>query len=127
MSFSRIWIALVAIVTSVAITSPADALQTRAYNGLGAVKSAIASGKEVVVHVDAPWCLQCRAQASILNSISSPGVTVFRVDHDGQADVVKALGVPRSTIIAYKGGKEVGRMSWGTSEASVRDVLKPLL
>jgi thiol-disulfide isomerase/thioredoxin len=126
MSFSRIWIALVAIVTSVAITSPADALQTRAYSA-GAVKSAIASGKEVVVHVYAPWCLQCRAQASILNSISSPGVTVFRVDHDGQADVVKALGVPRSTIIAYKGGKEVGRMSWGTSEASVRDVLKPLL
>jgi thioredoxin-like negative regulator of GroEL len=80
-----------------------------------------------VVHVYAPWCLQCRAQASILNSISSPGVTVFRVDHDGQADVVKALGVSRSTIIAYKGGKEVGRMSWGTSEASVRDVLKPLL
>jgi hypothetical protein len=42
MSFNRIWIALVAIAASVAITSPADALQTRAYSA-GAVKSAIAS------------------------------------------------------------------------------------
>lgn len=111
---------------SASFPRPAEALATRAYSA-GAVKSAIASGKEVVVHVYAPWCLQCRAQASILAGISSPGVTVYRVDHDGQGDVVKALGVPRSTIIAYKGGKEVGRMSWGTSEASVRDVLKPLL
>jgi thiol-disulfide isomerase/thioredoxin len=126
MSLARIWIAFVAVVTGFVVATPAEALQTRAYSA-GAVKSAIASGKEVVVHVYAPWCLQCRAQASILNSISSPGVTVFRVDHDGQPDVVKALGVSRSTIIAYKGGKEVGRMSWGTSEASVRDVLKPLL
>jgi thioredoxin-like negative regulator of GroEL len=126
MSFARIWVALVAVVAAIAVTAPADALQTRAYSA-GGVKTAIASGKEVVVHVYAPWCLQCRAQASSLSSISSAGVTVVRVDHDGQADVVKALGVSRSTIIAYKGGKEVGRMSWGTSEASVRDVLKPLL
>jgi thiol-disulfide isomerase/thioredoxin len=125
MSYLRL--AGVAVVLACAGLMPkaAEALQTRAYSG--AAKSAIAAGKKVVVHVYAPWCLQCRAQASILNGISSPGVTVYRVDHDGQADVVKALGVSRSTIIAYKGGKEVGRMSWGTSEASVRDVLKPLL
>ena len=125
MPFRRSLAALLAAASAVAVSIPAEALQTRAYSA--AAKSAIASGKKVVIHVYAPWCLQCRAQASILNGISNPGVTVYRVDHDGQADVVKALGVSRSTIIAYKGGKEVGRMSWGTSEASVRDVLKPLL
>jgi thiol-disulfide isomerase/thioredoxin len=119
-------LAIAAAIAATLMSVPAaEALQTRAYSA--ATKSAIASGKKVVVHVYAPWCLQCRAQASILSGISSPGVTVYRVDHDGQAAVVESLGVPRSTIIAYKGGKEVGRMSWGTSEASVRGVLKPLL
>src|SRR5512147_1674093 len=114
MFINRFSVAFVAIVASLWIAAPAEALQTRAYSA-AAVKSAIAAGNKVVVHVYAPWCLQCRAQASILNSISSPDVTVFRVDYDGQGDVVKALGdVSRSTIIAYKGGKEVGRMAWGT-------------
>ena len=34
------------------------------------------------------------------------------------------LDCPRSTVIAYKGGKEVSRMSWGISKGAVVDVLK---
>ena len=72
--------------------------------------------------------LQCHAQASILDSLKSDrtydGVSFFRVDYDKQKDVVAKLDCPRSTLIAYKGGKEVKRMSWGTSEDSVLNVLK---
>jgi len=106
--------------------SAAEAFTLQPYDA-GAVKKAIASGKPGVIHVYAPWCLQCRAQASILDRLSKArrygDVAFFKIDYDDEKDVVKALGVPRSTLIAYRGGKEVGRMSWGTSEAAVTAVL----
>ena len=34
-------------------------------------------------------------------------VAFFRVDYDNQKDVVAKLACPRSTVIAYKGSKEV--------------------
>jgi thioredoxin 1 len=94
----------------------------------GAVPKAIASGKPVVLHVAAWWCLQCRAHTSILDNLKRDaaydGVSVFRVDYDKQKDVVGKLDCPRATLIAYKGGKEVARMSWETSQEAVVKLLK---
>ena len=64
---------------------------------------------------------------SLKNDPAYAGLTFFRVDYDNQKDVVAKLDCPRSTLIAYKGGKEVSRMSWGLSEGSVVDVLKAAL
>ncbi len=112
---------------SLGATLPAAAAFTLQPYDEAAVAKAIKSGKPVVIHVYAPWCLQCRAQASILDRFSEAGrygdIAFFKVDYDKQKDIVKALGVPRSTLIAFKGGKEVDRMSWGTSEAAVAGVL----
>lgn len=106
------------------LATPAMALRTQSFSG-ASVSGIVASGKPVVIHVYAGWCLQCRAQASILAAQKGfGGVTVYRVDHNSPA--AKALGVPRSTLIAYKGGKEVKRMSWGTSTESVVGVLQAL-
>jgi thioredoxin len=106
---------------------PARAFEFQPYDP-AAVQKAIASGKPVIVHVRAWWCLQCRAQASILDSLKNDpaynGVSFFRVDYDKQKDVVAKLGCPRATLIAYKGGKEVARMSWETSQEAVLKVLK---
>jgi len=52
------------------------------------------------------------------------GVSVFRVDYDKQKDVVGKLDCPRATLIAYKGGKEVARMSWEMSQEAVVKILK---
>ena len=91
-------------------------------------QAAIRSGKPVVLHVYADWCLQCHAQKSILDTLKTTGtydnIAFFRVNYDDQKDVVAKLGCPRSTVIAYKGGKEVKRMSWGMTTASVEEVLK---
>ena len=95
---------------------PAVAAEFHAYDE-AAAQNAIASGKPVVIHVYAPWRLQCHMQASILDRL-------FRVDYDHQKDVVAKLDCPRSTVIAYKGGKEVSRMSWGMTEDSVVNILK---
>ncbi len=113
-----------------AAASPASAFTFQPYDP-ASVQKAIAAGKKVVVHVYAPWCLQCRTQASILSGLEADhtydNVAFFRVDYDNQGDIVKALGVPRSTLIGYKGGHETGRMSWGMSTQSVLDVLKTVV
>jgi hypothetical protein len=54
------------------------------------------------------------------------GVQFFRVDYDNQKDIVAKFNCPRSTLIAFKGGKEIGRMSWGMTLASVTEVLDKL-
>ena len=112
---------------AVALAVPARAFEIHPYDP-GVVEKAIASGEPVIVHVYADWCLQCHAQASILDSLKKDpaydGVTFFRVDYDKQKAVVAKLDCPRSTLIAYKGGKEVARMSWGTTRDSVVKVLK---
>ncbi len=92
-----------------------------------AFAAATKAGGPVFVHVYAPWCLQCRAQEGILSRlVNDPKyakATFLRVAYDEQKDVVAKLGVPRSTLIAYDGSKETGRMSWGVTEADVVKVL----
>jgi len=115
------------VIASLGTGLPAQAFEFQPYEP-SAVSKVIRSGGAVVVHVYAPWCLQCHAQASILSSFagdrSFDTIRFFKVDYDGQKDVVNELGVPRSTLIAYKGGKEVARMSWGTSQEDVVRILK---
>jgi thiol-disulfide isomerase/thioredoxin len=120
-------LAFSAAIFAVASIVPASAFSFQSYDK-STVEKAIKSGAPVVVHVYAPWCLQCRAQASILSELAGDKqldrVKFFRVDYDGQKDVVDGLAAPRSTLIAYKGGKEVARMSWGTSQEDVMRVLQ---
>ena len=112
------------------VPSLARAFEIQPYDPAKA-QAAIASGKPVVLHVYASWCLQCHMQKSILDALEPSGtydkIAFFRVDYDNQKDVVAKLGCPRSTVIAYKGGKEVKRMSWGMTQASVEEVLKAAL
>jgi thiol-disulfide isomerase/thioredoxin len=110
--------------------SPAVAFEIQPFDPETA-KKAIDSGKPVIVHVYAPWCLQCHMQASILDGLKADvkydSVKFYRVDYDNQKDVVEKLNCPRSTLIAYRGGKEVARMSWGMSQDSVLKVLNAAL
>jgi thioredoxin 1 len=110
--------------------APGGAFEFQPYDAAAAQK-AIASGRPVILHVYAPWCLQCHMQASVLDSLkndpSYDRVKFFKVDYDNQKDIVAKLDCPRSTLIAYKGGKEVARMSWGISQDSVLAVLKAVI
>jgi thiol-disulfide isomerase/thioredoxin len=109
------------------LAAPARAFEFKPYDA-AAVEKAVASGKPVIVHVRAWWCLQCHAQAAILDSLKNDraydGVSFFLVDYEKQKEVVAKLNCPRATLIAYKGGKEVDRMSWDTSRGAVIGVLK---
>ena len=126
MNSRRSFLALLSF-AGVALAFPAQAFEFHPYNP-SVVQKAIASGEPVVVHVFAPWCLQCHAQASILDGLKNDTaygkITFFRVDYDNQKDVVAKLNCPRSTLIAYKGGKEVARMSWDVTQDAVVKILK---
>jgi thiol-disulfide isomerase/thioredoxin len=92
---------------------PAAAQPIRPFS-TGALKTAQAKGEPILVDAFAPWCPTCRAQAPTLDAIAaSPNyarLVILRLDFDHQIDEKKALGInQQSTLIAFKGTKEVGR------------------
>jgi thiol-disulfide isomerase/thioredoxin len=74
--------------------------------------------------VTAPWCPTCKAQKPILSELLADPrfakMTILHVDFDSQKDALKELGVRmQSTLISYKGGKEVGRSTGVTDKAAI--------
>jgi thioredoxin 1 len=82
------------------------------------------AGKSILVDIWASWCPTCKAQAPVIESLSKSDkfkdIVVLRVDFDAQADVVRALGAQQqSTLIAFKGSKEVGRSVGETDPVAI--------
>lgn len=89
-------------------------------------------GKPILVAVHADWCPTCRAQAPILESLLQQrdlqGIAFLRVDFDRQKEIVKAFHVSmQSTLIVFKGGKEVGRSLGDTSRQGIENLLRKAL
>jgi len=87
------------------------------------------TGKSILVEVHAPWCPTCRAQAPIVNELLKKkdyqAITVLRVDFDGQKEVLKAFNVSKqSTLIVFKGTKEMGRSTGDTNPASIETLIQ---
>lgn len=90
------------------------------------------SGQSMVVAVHAPWCPTCRAQAPVLKEVLAKKefqhMTVFYVDFDSQKETLKKLGVRKqSTLIVFKGGKEVGRSLGDTTAFGIESLLQKAL
>lgn len=90
-----------------------------------ALRAAQAKGDPVLVDVFAPWCPTCRAQAPTIDAIAaSPAygkLTILRLDFDHQLAEKKVLGVnQQSTLIIFKGAKEVGRTLGVTQPDQIR-------
>ena len=81
----------------------------------GAFEQAQAADKRILIDVYAPWCPTCRAQEPIIDRLSAArgneNLVVFRVDFDNQKAEVRRFGAQRqSTLIAYRGSRETGRL-----------------
>jgi len=88
--------------------------------------------KSILIEVHAPWCPTCRAQAPVVDLILKKSeyqsIQVLRVDFDSQKDALKILNVSKqSTLIVYKGPKEMGRSTGDTSPASIEKLIQKAL
>jgi thioredoxin 1 len=91
-----------------------------------------AQGKGVVLAVHAPWCPTCKVQSPIQNELMSlpafKDVTMMTIDFDSQKDLLKTFKVRmQSTIISFKGGKEMGRSVGDTSPIGIEALYKKTL
>jgi len=88
-----------------------------------------ASGKPVVLAVHADWCPTCKAQKPILDALMSRAafkdVTTLTIDFDTDTALLTRYKVARqSTLIAFKGTREVGRTVGDTTPSGIEDLLK---
>lgn len=108
------------------LTNTALALDIKPYTPqtLSALQQA---DQPVALHFHADWCPTCRAQERIFNrwrgDASVPG-TLLIVNYDNERALRRQMGVhTQSTVIAFKGLKETGRLAGNTSPQALRDVL----
>jgi thioredoxin-like negative regulator of GroEL len=85
------------------------------------------AGEAVALHFHADWCPTCRAQEKVFNGwkgdASVPG-TLLIVNYDKERELKRQLGVrTQSTVIAYKGARETGRLAGDTDPKALRAVL----
>ena len=131
MSLSRRYALIAVAGLALAAAVPALALQATKFSA-GALADAQKSGKPVLVEIHAPWCPTCKAQAPILDKLlGSEKFKAFQtlaIDFDSQKADVKALNATtQSTLIVYKGDKEVGRSVGVTDAAAIEALLAKAL
>jgi thioredoxin-like negative regulator of GroEL len=90
------------------------------------------SEQPVLVFIHAPWCPTCRAQDAVLEKLLPTDefkpITTLKVDFDSQSAVVKAFGVRyQSTLIVFKNGHEVARMTGETDSDKIAVLLRKAL
>ena len=131
MSLSRRRALYAVIACGFATALPVLALQSPKFTP-AALAEAQKAGKAVLVEISAPWCPTCKVQKPILDKLLSSdkykSFVTLDVDFDSQkADVAALKATMQSTLIVYKGDKEVGRSAGDTNAASIEALLAKAL
>lgn len=93
-----------------------------------ALAEAQKAGKSILVEVSAPWCPTCRAQKAVLSELDKQArfknFVKIEVDFDSQKDALKTFNATiQSTLIVYKGDKEVGRLVGDSKRESIEALM----
>lgn len=120
---------LTALALGAAVSVPALAATKYTPDALAAAQK---SGKPVLVEVSAPWCPTCRAQKAVLAELGKQekfkNFVTVEVDFDSQKDALKTLKANmQSTLIVYKGDKEMGRLVGDAKKESIEALLSKAL
>jgi thioredoxin 1 len=108
---------LVAILAAPSLANAGQPFDAKAF------QASQAAGKSILVDVTAPWCPTCKQQRPIVQQIEKerPDLVVYDVDFDSAKDVLKQFRVQyQSTLIVFKGPKEVARSTGETDPAPLR-------
>jgi thioredoxin-like negative regulator of GroEL len=108
----------------------AHALEIRPYNN-AELTAAQQAGQPVVVIFHADWCPTCKVQQQTLESLKKEGgldLTVLVADYDKEKELRRVHKVrSQSTLVAFRGNKETGRIVGDTSADKIRALLKTAL
>ena len=90
------------------------------------------AGKPILVDTYATWCQICARQAPIIDKLRTEAkfkdLVTFRVNFDTQKDVMRKFHASvQSTLIAFRGTKEVGRSTGETQPEWIEDLLEKTL
>jgi thioredoxin len=119
--------AAIGAASAFAFSPLASAMSAQTYSDK-AFSAAQAAGKPILLHITAPWCPTCKAQKPILSKLEAEpkfkGLVTFNIDFDTSKPLLRKLHVAQqSTLIVYKGKKEMGRSTGDTDPASIAALL----
>jgi len=88
-----------------------------------------AAGKPVVLHISATWCPTCKAQKPIVDGLMKQpaykDITLLMIDFDANKATLKKFKVSmQSTLVAFKGAKEMGRSVGDTTPSGIEGLIK---
>ena len=92
-----------------------------------ALKKQKATGKTVVVNSYEPWCWSCRKQDKVLIGAKDEfkDVVFLTYQQGKHKDIAEALNVSvRTTIVVFKGKKEVARIIGQTGKPEIYSAIK---
>ena len=116
------------LVASAAFALPAMAGNEPQPYTQAAFDAAQKAGKPILVDTFATWCDICQRQKPIIDKLMQEpkfkNLVTFRVDFDTQKDVMRKFNARvQSTLIAFRGDKEVGRSVGETQPEWIEDLL----
>jgi thiol-disulfide isomerase/thioredoxin len=91
-----------------------------------------AANDSIIVYIFAPWCTTCKKQEAVIEKIIQDPrfdkVRYFVVDFDNDKESMRKLKAnTRSTILVYKGPREITRSANDTDPASLQSLLEKAL
>ena len=113
--------------TTLLIAPAAFAAETIAYTPAD-FDAAQKAGRSILDEIHATWCPTCKAQTPILAELEKDqkfkDLLVVHVDFDSQKEAVRRFGARlQSTLIIFKGGKEMARSVGDTNRDSIAALL----
>ena len=91
-----------------------------------------AANDSIIVYIFAPWCTTCKKQEAVIEKIIQDPrfdkIRYFVVDFDNDKETMRKLKAnTRSTILVYKGPREITRSANDTDPASLQSLLEKAL